>query len=439
VRRSDRRHVTLGELIDSNAASLQTGPFGSQLHASDYMASGIPVIPTEAIGRRSIISATLPQVSEDTASRLSRHVLRSGDILFARRGVQATGLSAIVTERHAGALCGTGAIRLRLSSADLDSQFVSFWLSAERSIEWIKAHAVGGVMPNVNESVLRLLPIEFPEIGEQCAIATFLGAIDEKINLNSEMNLKLERLANALFRSWFVDFDPVVAKRDGTIPVGVPAEAIALFPSHFEESEVGPIPQGWRAVPLDSVADFLNGLALQRYPPRVADELPVIKIAELRAGTNVGADRCGGVPSEYVIDDGDVVFSWSGSLMVDVWCGGKGALNQHLFKVTSSDVPKWFYLAWLNEHLPEFQAIAADKATTMGHIRRFHLTEAKVLLPPEPLMKAMTSVQQPLLDQIIHNRLESRTLAELRDTLLGPLLSGELTIKSAENTVGAAL
>ena len=153
----------------------------------------------------------------------------------------------------------------------------------------------------------------------------------------------------------------------------------------------------------------------------------------------MGADRCGGVPPEYVIDDGDIVFSWSGSLMVDVWCGGKGALNQHLFKVTSSKVPKWFYLAWLKEHLAEFQAIAADKATTMGHIRRFHLTEAKVLLPPEPLIKAMTSFQQPLLDQIIHNRLESRTLTELRNTLLGPLLSGELTIKSAEKTVGAAL
>ncbi len=96
-------------------------------------------------------------------------------------------------------------------------------------------------------------------------------------------------------------------------------------------------------------------------------------------------------------------------------------------------------LGWLNEHLPEFQAIAADKATTMGHIRRFHLTEAKVLLPSEPLMKAMTAFQEPLLEQIIHNRLESRTLAELRDTLLGPLLSGELTIKSAEKAVGAAL
>src|SRR5262249_35866845 len=157
-----------------------------------------------------------------------------------------------------------------------------------------------------------------------------------------------------------------------------------------------------------------------------------IKIAQLRAGSGLGADLCGGLAPEYVIDDGDVIFSWSGSLLVDVWCGGKGGLNQHLFKVTSRKVPKWFYLAWLNEYLPEFQAIAADKATTMGHIRRFHLTDAKVLVPPKPLLDAMTTVQQPLLDQIIQNRLESRTLAELRNALLGPLLSGELTLKAAE-------
>ncbi len=293
--------------------------------------------------------------------------------------------------------------------------------------------------PALNRNHVHPIEVFWPSRPMQQSIVDILGALDDKIASNSEANCKLEQLASTLFASWFVDFDPVVAKRDGTTAITAPLEAVELFPSHFEESEIGPIPERWRIVPLDSVADFLNGLALQRYPPRDADELPVIKIAELRAGTSVGADRCGGVPSEYVIDDGDVVFSWSGSLMVDVWCGGRGALNQHLFKVTSSDVPKWFYLAWLNEHLPEFQAIAADKATTMGHIRRFHLTEAKVLLPPEPLMKAMTSVQQPLLEQIIHNRVESRTLAELRDTLLGPLLSGELTIKSADSAVGAAL
>jgi type I restriction enzyme S subunit len=281
--------------------------------------------------------------------------------------------------------------------------------------------------------------IQVPPLAFQRDVARFLGALDEKIDNNERTNRALAALASALFTSWFIDFDPIAAKRDGQTPTGVPPEAVDCFPSHFEESELGPIPQGWRIAPFDSVADFLNGLALQRYPPRAIDELPVIKIAELRAGTSVGADRCSGVPSEYIIDDGDVLFSWSGSLMVDVWCGGRGALNQHLFKVSSSKVPKWFYLAWLNEHLPEFQAIAADKATTMGHIRRFHLTEAKVLVPPEPLMRAMAGLQEPLLDQIIQNRLQSRTLAELRDMLLGPLLSGELTIKGAEKAVEAAV
>jgi type I restriction enzyme S subunit len=122
------------------------------LHASDYVSSGVPVIPTEAIGRRSIRDCVLPQVSEETATRLSRHSLKTGDVLFARRGVQATGLSAIATDRHAGALCGTGAIRLRLSCADIDPSFVSFWLSAARSIEWIKAQGNWLAGPSCTEA-----------------------------------------------------------------------------------------------------------------------------------------------------------------------------------------------------------------------------------------------------------------------------------------------
>ncbi|MBE3064220.1 MAG: restriction endonuclease subunit S [Spirochaetes bacterium] len=320
-----------------------------------------------------------------------------------------------------------------------DVRFVEYMFRRLRRHIQHEMRDSGTVQDNINLAYLEHLWFPVPDLNLQREIAETLSAIDDKIHVNSELNRALESLGAALFTSWFVDFDPVIAKRDGRTPVGVPAEAIDLFPTHFEESELGAIPQGWRTIPLDSVADFLNGLALQRYPPRDGDVLPVIKIAELRAETSVGADLCGGVPSEYVIDDGDVIFSWSGSLMVDVWCGGMGALNQHLFKVTSREVPKWFYLGWLNEHLPEFQAIAADKATTMGHIRRFHLTEAKVLRPPEPLMDAMTSVQQPLLEKVIHNRLESRALAELRDTLLRPLLSGELTINGAEKAVGEAI
>ncbi|UQA58585.1 hypothetical protein [Polyangium aurulentum] len=164
--------------------------------------------------------------------------------------------------------------------------------------------------------------------------------------------------------------------------------------------------------------------------------MPVIKITQLRAGTSAGAERASAaIPAEYIIHDGDVVFSWSGSLIVDVWCGGPGALNQHLFKVTSQNYPKWFYLHWVKEHLPEFQAIAADKATTMGHIRRHHLTDARVVVPNAPLLAVLSGLQEPMLAKLVANRIESRTLEKLRDTLLPALLSGEVTIKQAEKAV----
>jgi type I restriction enzyme S subunit len=403
---------------------------------------GLPVVKVKDFGDRfSVPDSGLDELDPTHIAIADDLLLKDGDTLIIRSNGngELVGRCLFVREVKQPTTFSGFCIRFRPDSRKINPRYATYLLRSPLSRQQMVAFGSGTGIQNLNQRSIGRIETELPTLDQQESVANLIGCLDDKIESNEKANRDIQLLATSLFRSWFIDFDPVVAKRDGRAPVGVTADAIDLFPSHFDESELGPIPQGWRVVSVDSVAAFLNGLALQRYPPRNVDELPVIKIAELRAGTSVGADRCGGVPPEYVIDDGDVVFSWSGSLMVDVWCGGKGALNQHLFKVTSSHVPKWFYLAWLNEHLPEFQAIAADKATTMGHIRRFHLTEAKVLVPPEPLMNAMTSVQQPLLDQIIHNRLESRMLSELRDTLLGPLLSGELTIKSAEQTVGAAL
>jgi type I restriction enzyme S subunit len=196
------------------------------------------------------------------------------------------------------------------------------------------------------------------------------------------------------------------------------------------ESELGLIPEGWEVKPLDQVADYLNGLALQKFPPESdSDFLPVIKIAQLKKGDTEGADRASSkLKPEYVVNDGDVLFSWSGSLAVDIWTGGPGALNQHLFKVTSANYPKWFYLYWTKFHLFRFQSIAADKAVTMGHIQRKHLTEALCVVPPLPKIKQLDSLIALLLGQQIERRMEVQTLATLRDTLLHKLLSGEMCI-----------
>lgn len=267
----------------------------------------------------------------------------------------------------------------------------------------------------------------FPPLVAQKAIARVLGALEDKIELNRRMNATLEAMARALFQSWFVDFGPVGAKRDGRQPTGLDQATAALFPNEVEDSELGHLPKGWEVRSLDKIANYLNGLALQKFPRGDGPTLPVIKIAQLRKGDSVGADRCNThLPPEYVAHDGDVLFSWSGSLEVELWCGGPGALNQHLFKVTSPEFPKWFYYFWTLYHLDEFRLIAAGKATTMGHIQRGHLSAAKVLIPSQLLLDAMTRTMSPLIDQLIANRIQSRTLTTLRDTLLPKLLSGEL-------------
>jgi type I restriction enzyme S subunit len=173
---------------------------------------------------------------------------------------------------------------------------------------------------------------------------------------------------------------------------------------------------------------------MQKYRPDTEESLPVIKIKELNQGyTDNTSDRASiNIPEQYIINNGDVVFSWSGTLMVKIWTGGQGGLNQHLFKVTSRNYEKWFYYLWTLEHLTIFRAIAKDRATTMGHIKRGHLTQAKVLVPTESVMKGLSEILIPIFDYIVQISMQSSTLKELRDTLLPKLISGEIRVPIEE-------
>jgi type I restriction enzyme S subunit len=316
-----------------------------------------------------------------------------------------------------------------------DTRFLSYLLEGRD----ISGYLTGSTIPKLSQGSLNAIELEVPEVGEQKAIANILGTLDDKIELNRKTNETLEAMAKALFKSWFVDFDPVRAKVEGR-PTGLPVEISDLFPDSFEDSELGEIPSGWELKALDEIAHFLNGLALQKFPPEEGGAtLPVIKIAQLKKGDSTGADRCStSVPAEYVVRDGDVLFSWSGSLAVDIWSGGDGALNQHLFKVTSKTYGKWFFYQWVMFHLPVFQEIAQGKATTMGHIQRHHLSEAKALLPGPSLLAAMDSVFSPLLDRVFGLRRQSIKLSSIRDALLPKLISGELRIPDAEKLLEEA-
>lgn len=272
---------------------------------------------------------------------------------------------------------------------------------------------------------------------EREEIGKTLSALDDKIALNRRMNETLEGLARALFKDWFVDFGPTRAKASGTKPY-LPPEIWPLFPDRLDDKGM---PDGWEEKPLDEIAEFLNGLALQKYPAGKDDDyLPVIKIAELRNGISAKTNRASrDVPEKYVVRDGDFIFSWSGSLLAKFWTGGEGALNQHLFKVTSKGYPAWFYSQWVLHHLVEFQGIAKAKATTMGHIQRGHLKAAKTICPPSDVLEVLGGMIEPLVTRAIKNELESRTLAQTRDLLLPKLMSGALRVGAAEKIVAGVL
>ena len=330
-----------------------------------------------------------------------------------------------------------------------DTDFICYALQ----VADINSYISGSTRPKITQRDMKNIPIHCPPLQEQKAIAYILGSLDDKIELNLQMNETLEAMAQALFKSWFVDFDPVI---DNALAAGnaIPDELLEraeqrkgiekkdhsdtqnLFPDEFEFSEeMGWIPKGWGVKSLDEVADYLNGLALQKYRPEDIDDnyLPIVKIAQLREGLPNHDEKASiNIKPEYIIDNGDVIFSWSGSLLVDVWCGGKAALNQHLFKVTSDKYPKWFYLNYTKHHLVEFQRIATDKAVTMGHIKRGHLKEALCVIPENGVDDNIFAVFEGILNKQIRLRIESQTLAKLRDTLLPKLMSGELRIPDAD-------
>ena len=174
---------------------------------------------------------------------------------------------------------------------------------------------------------------------------------------------------------------------------------------------------------------------MQKYRPAGLElGLPVLKIKELRQGfCDDSSERCTyNIKPEYFVRDGDVIFSWSGSLLVDFWCGGTCGLNQHIFKVTSNNFDKWFYYAWTNHHLQRFIAIAADRATTMGHIKRDELTKAEVLIPSKKDYDRIGALLEPIYTLIVSKRLESVHLASIRDSLMPKLISGEIDVSDVQ-------
>lgn len=279
----------------------------------------------------------------------------------------------------------------------------------------------GSAQSQITINDLKRLKICLPNIKHQKKISSFIKLINRKIEINQNIIANLEELSQTLFKRWFVDFE--FPDENGNPYKSSGGEMV--------DSELGEIPKGWNVKNLDDIANYVNGLAMQKFKPTDnQNSLPVVKIKELKNGsTDENSNRCTSeIPDKALINDGDIIFSWSATLLVKMWCGGKAGLNQHLFKVSSDKYPKWFYYYWTKRYIDYFIGIANDKATTMGHINRKHLSHAKILIPNDSTLEKFSRTFDDLLEKELSVCKESKRLIELRETLLPKLMSGEIEI-----------
>ncbi len=233
------KRSTLGAVCERGGGNIQTGPFGSQLHASDYRPVGIPSIMPQNLGDNRVIADGIARIGDRDANRLRRCLVREGDIVYSRRGDVEK--RALIGPREDGWLCGTGCLRVRLGENGADPRYASYYFGHPAVREWIVRHAHGATMPNLNTSILSACPFVVPPVLDQRAIAHILGTLDDKIELNRRMNATLEAMARALFRSWFVEFDSVRAKMEGR-DTGLPKDIADLFSDRLVDSELGELP-----------------------------------------------------------------------------------------------------------------------------------------------------------------------------------------------------
>ena len=288
----------------------------------------------------------------------------------------------------------------------------------------LNSKQIGSSQPLITQSMLKDMVVDVEIDNEkQKRIAKSILIIDQKIQINNQINQELEAMAKTLYDYWFVQFD--FPDQNGK-PYKSSGGKMVYNPELKRE-----IPEGWGVETLWNIANFYNGLAMQKYRPDTNEDdyLPVIKIREMMNGFSKDTEKARlDIPTEAVVERGDILFSWSATLEVIIWGKERGALNQHIFKVTSDTYPKSFIYFELKSYLKVFKAIAELRKTTMGHITQNHLKQAKIVVPPIEIISKLDAKLQPIMlkQQILEN--QNQELTQLRDWLLPMLMNGQVKV-----------
>lgn len=431
----------VADLASPTRNALVGGPFGSDLVSKDYVPFGVPVIRGTNMGHGRWVDGEFAFVTHAKADSLSANCAKPGDLVFTQRGT--LGQVALVPSNVSGRyLISQSQMKLTVDETKADALFLYYVFTSAEQQEYIRQNAIQTGVPHTNLGILRNTRLTLPPLPEQKAIAAILGALDDKIELNRRMNATLESMARALFQSWFVDFDPVRAKADGRTPSGMDAETAALFPSQFDHDDGFFRPRGW---PMSRLGDHVDLIRGNTYKSSLKDT-PGPYLLGLGAIHRNGGFRddslrtYGGESApKLILRPGDLFASLKDVTQAADLLGAvarvpgeiaAGRLTQDTVKLVpqgSNISMAYLYHTLLRPECREYCRGRATGTTNLG-LSREDFLNYPVLIPPPELQQSFDRFESHLEANIANNRLQSRTLAALRDTLLPKLLRGEVRV-----------
>jgi type I restriction enzyme S subunit len=422
------------------------------LKASDYSKHGVPIVSVAEIGFGTIsISKRTPRVPASVTASLPKYILKQGDIVFARKGAgTAVERSALVREKEEGWFLGSDSIRIRLPEV-CDPQYVSYWLQSKRHRQWMISNCVGTTMPALNQTIIERIPILLPDKDTQFRISYILGSLDDKIELNRRMHDTLEATMRTIFKSWFVDFDPVRAKVEGRRPARIGPDIAVLFPDSFQNSPLGLVPKGWQIAPLGEHAEAVKGLS---YKGTGLSEtgLPLHNLNSVYEGGGYKYEGIKYYQGEYrerhILHPGDVIVANTEQghnllligypAIVPQRFGQMGLFSHHLYRVrpvaNSPLTLHFIYLLLMTQRFRD-EVTGYTNGTTVNMLSVEGLQRPLLVIPPGEVVARFEQIVDPLFRKAEQLHDESPVLAAVRGALLPKLLSGNLRVKDAERVL----
>lgn len=397
------KEVRLGEVAD-----VQTGPFGSQLHKENYVNKGTPIVTVEHLGNKWFTSQNLPMVSDEDKLRLAKYCSQEGDVIFSRVG--SVDRCSYVSKEYSGWLFSGRCLRVRPRSG-INPEYLYYFLTNEGTKQYIRNIAVGATMPSINTKLLNEVPITIPSLDDQHRIASILSSLDRKIELNNKINADLEEMAQAIFKNWFVDFEPF---KDGK----------------FVDSELGMIPEGWKVGTLGDITKNKSAKVKERNDVKV---LSPVTTGELVLSEEYFTKQVfsSSIAKYKIVNKGDFAYN---PARVNI-----GSLGRNEFDFDGCVSPVYVVFSVLDGYENYFDLFRKTDffkdsvaSLAIGGVRQSlsydDLSSIEVIIPSENAVEEFNNLYNQMKKTIKANKLENSSLSTLRDTLLPRLMSGELEV-----------